>query len=137
MSGKGLLVLRDAAAARSLHAIVERRARKTGSQAIHLLVEQFLDKQYDLTYQVSIERGGAVRFDFVKRAVIRNGVPNGHVIPAGLTRQHEDELRDAGLRIGAALRADGYFGVAGVDALVDGQGVLRPVVEIDPLICNI
>ncbi|OZB61436.1 MAG: hypothetical protein B7X31_10695 [Thiomonas sp. 13-66-29] len=131
VSGKGLLVVRDAASARSLHAMVTRRAAKTGSDVLHMLVERFLDKQCDLTYQVTIGRNGSVSFDFVKRAMIHNGVPKGHVIPAELNPRQYGDIMEAGMKLGAALHADGYFGVAGMDALIDTQGVVLPVVEIN------
>ncbi|SOE50007.1 hypothetical protein ANDA3_2488 [plant metagenome] len=131
VSGRGLLVLRDPAAARALQAMVARRAERTGNGTVHLLVERFLDKQADLTYQVTIARNGSVSFDFVKRALIHHGAPQGHLIPAGLTSAQHRDIESAALKLGAALHADGYFGVAGMDALIDAQGRVRPVVEIN------
>ncbi|PKU22087.1 ATP-grasp domain-containing protein [Telmatospirillum siberiense] len=131
VSGKGLLVLRSPDAAAGLLRMVERRAERRGSDALHVVVETFLEKRFDLNYQITVSRTGQVTFDFVKRAVTEGGVHKGHVIPAGLTARHYDEIRDAGLRIGAALHGDGFFGVAGVDALLDAEDVVRPVLEIN------
>jgi hypothetical protein len=96
-----------------------------------LVVEEWVAKSADLNYQLTIARDGGVRFDFVKQAVTDQGVHKGHRMPSPLTRRQRDELADAGGRLGSALAADGYFGVVGIDAMVDPEGGLYPAVEIN------
>lgn len=52
-------------------------------------------------------------------------------MPAPLGSAQVAELVEAAARIGGRLAADGYFGVVGVDAMVDPDGGLYPIVEIN------
>lgn len=131
VSGKGLLVLRSAAGASGLLRMLDRRAARRGDESVQLVVETFLDKRFDLNYQITVARDGAVSFDFVKQAVTENGVHKGHVIPAALSDAQHEQIRAAAATIGAALHRDGFFGVAGIDALVDAEDRVRPVLEIN------
>src|SRR5437879_1879884 len=62
VSGKGLLVLSEARKAEQLLRMVRRRAEKTGSDVLDLVVEHFLAKEFDLNYQFTLGRDGSVRF---------------------------------------------------------------------------
>lgn len=131
VSGKGLMVLDTEAKARRLLRMVQQRAERTGSDAVHVVVERFLAKKFDLNYQFTIDRAGIVHFDFVKEARTAGGVHLGHVMPADLTAAQTDELREAANRIGSRLYADGYFGVVGVDAILGADDTLYPALEIN------
>ncbi|WP_371482683.1 hypothetical protein [Kitasatospora sp. NBC_00315] len=131
VSGKGLIVLDDRARADRLLRMVDRRARTSGSDAIHVVVERFLPKRFDLNYQFTIDRGGEVRFDFAKEALTAGGVHLGHVMPAGLSPEQHEALADAAVLLGARLHADGFFGVVGVDALLGADELVYPVLEIN------
>lgn len=131
VSGKGLVVIDSPAKGERLLRMVERRADNTGNDAIHVVVERFLPKRFDLNYQVTIGRTGRVRLDFVKEAVTSGGVHLGHVMPADLTAAQHAEIADAAEKLGARLYADGYFGVVGVDALIGSDGLVYPVLEIN------
>ncbi|GAA3761469.1 hypothetical protein HDA32_005714 [Spinactinospora alkalitolerans] len=131
MSGKGLLVLDSPRRAEGLLRMVERRAQRTGDPSIHVVVEEFLDKRFDLNYQFTVDRTGRVRLDFVKRALTSGGVHQGHVIPAGLSCGHIEEIGTVAEHLGNRLFADGFFGIVGVDALLSDDGLLYPVLEIN------
>ncbi|MFI9201363.1 ATP-grasp domain-containing protein [Streptomyces sp. NPDC053048] len=131
VSGKGLLVLDSAAKAQRLLRMVEARARRTGSDALDVVVEHYLPKAADLAYQFVVDRVGRVRLDFVKEALITDGVPAGNVTPAALSGRQHAELAEAAERLGGRLHRDGFFGVVGVDALLGADGLLYPVLEIN------
>ncbi|WP_433331288.1 ATP-grasp domain-containing protein [Spirillospora sp. CA-294931] len=131
VSGKGIEVVRDERRLDRLHRMITNRARKAGDERAGLVVEEWVAKVADLNYQFTVARDGGVRFDFVKEAITENGVHKGHRIPAGLDERQVAELRDVSRRLGACLAADGYYGVVGVDAMVDPDGGLYPVVEIN------
>jgi hypothetical protein len=105
------------------------RMNRAGAGRLGLVVEEWVPKVTDLNYQFTV--GRSVRFDFVKEAVTEHGTHKGHRMPARLTQAQHQELGVAAQRIGTALRADGYFGVVGVDAMVDPEGGLYPVIEIN------
>ncbi|MFF9086030.1 ATP-grasp domain-containing protein [Streptomyces sp. NPDC014991] len=131
VSGKGLLVLDSRKKADRLLRMVERRAHNTGDDAIHVVVERFLPKRFDLNYQFTIDRAGGVRFDFVKEALTSGGVHLGHVMPADLTPAQHETLTEAAEALGARLHKDGFFGIVGVDALVGADDLVYPVLEIN------
>lgn len=131
VSGKGLVVLDSRKKADRLLRMIDRRARTSGEQALHVVVEAFLPKRFDLNYQFTIARDGRVRLDFVKEALTAGGVHLGHVMPANLTPAQHEELADAAQRLGARLHADGFFGIVGVDALLGSDDLVYPVLEIN------
>ncbi|MFD0772490.1 hypothetical protein ACFQZ2_00975 [Streptomonospora algeriensis] len=131
VSGKGLLVVDSKERAAGLMRMVDRRAARSGDPAIHVVVERFLDKRFDLNYQFTIDRDGHTRLDFVKKALTSGGVHQGHLMPAGLSCAHLEELGRVSQLLGERLYADGFFGVVGVDALLGADGHLYPVLEIN------
>ncbi|KWT58285.1 hypothetical protein ADL21_29650 [Streptomyces albus subsp. albus] len=131
VSGKGIMVIESERRLDRVHRMVLARAETAGSDRAGLVLEEWVTKQADLNYQVTVGRDGAVRFDFVKEAITENGTHKGHRMPARLTPGQLEQITDAGLRIGARLAADGYFGVAGMDALLLPDGSVFPVIEIN------
>ncbi|MEV5575045.1 ATP-grasp domain-containing protein [Spirillospora sp. NPDC052269] len=131
VSGKGILVVRDEQRLDRLATMVRRRAFKHEEDRVALLLEEWVAKKADLNYQFTIARSGEVRFDFVKEALTEGGVHKGHRIPARLDETQVAELRKAAQVLGERLSADGFHGVVGVDAMVDPDGGIYPVVEIN------
>jgi hypothetical protein len=131
VSGKGLVVLDNPTKAQRLLRMVDQRARRTGIEALHVVVERFLAKRFDLNYQLTIDRDGGVRFAFVKEALTVGGVHKGHIMPPALTATQYQEIAEGAERIGARLYADGFFGVVGVDALLGADDLVYPVLEIN------
>lgn len=131
VSGKGIAVLRDQRRLDRLYRMIAQRVERAGEDRIAFVVEDWVDKRADLNYQFTIGRDGAVRFDFVKEALTDGGVHKGHRMPARLPPAAVEELAGGAREIGKRLAADGYFGVVGVDALVDPAGGLYPVIEIN------
>ncbi|TLQ48725.1 preATP grasp domain-containing protein [Streptomyces marianii] len=131
VSGKGLLVLSDRSALERVVRKIARRGERTGDDRVNMVVETWVAKKTDLNYQFTIDRAGNCTFDFVREAVTEGGVHKGHRIPARLDSDQGAELAEASRRIGARLHADGYVGAVGVDAMVDPDGGLYPIVEIN------
>jgi carbamoylphosphate synthase large subunit len=131
VSGKGLVVLDSPAKADQLVRMVQRRAERRADQRIEVVVEEWLPKRWDLNYQVTISRDGQTSLDFVKQALTENGVHKGHLMPPELTGYQHYEIETAAHRVGRRLFADGYHGVAGIDAIVDIHGRVYPVLEIN------
>ncbi|MEU6477903.1 hypothetical protein ABZ858_13590 [Streptomyces sp. NPDC047017] len=131
VSGKGLLVVSDRSALERVVRKIVRRAERTGDDRVNLIVETWVAKKTDLNYQFTIDRAGHCTFDFVREAVTEGGVHKGHRIPARIGGDQRAELAEASLRIGARLHADGYVGTVGVDAMVDPDDGLYPLVEIN------
>lgn len=130
VSGKGLAVVRTEARLRRLADLVARRAEGNADRAL-FSVEEWIDKEIDLNYQFTVDRDGGHRFDFVKVAATSGGVHLGHSYPASLAAVHLDEMAATAAKITAALHSDGYFGVVGVDAIIDRDGQLYPMLEIN------
>jgi hypothetical protein len=131
VSGKGLIVLDGPAKVGRLSRMLLRRAERTGDHRLAVVVERWIPKRFDLNYQITVDRHGAVRLDFVKQALTERGVHQGHLMPADLTADQHALLRHAAAEIGGRLAADGFFGVAGIDAIAAADGRLFPVLEIN------
>jgi hypothetical protein len=131
VSGKGIAVLRDEGRMDRLYRMIATKVERSGVDRIAFVVEDWVEKSGDLNYQFTIGRDGEVCFDFVKEALTAGGVHMGHRMPAALSGAQVEELADSARQIGKRLATDGYFGVAGVDALIDPTGGLYPVIEIN------
>jgi hypothetical protein len=134
VSGKGLAVVESSARLRRLHRMVRSRAcpGEAGAEVrAAFLIQDWVDKLTDLNYQFTISRGGAVHFDFVKEALTDGGVHKGHRIPPEIPGWMVDDLRHVADLVGKHLAADGFYGVVGVDGLVEAGGRLLPVIEIN------
>ncbi|MEV4176366.1 ATP-grasp domain-containing protein [Nonomuraea sp. NPDC049709] len=131
VSGKGIVVVEDRQKLERLHAMILRRADKSGDDTVALVIEEWVAKSADLNYQFTVSPDASAHFDFVKEAITDNGVHKGHRIPATLTAEQVAELEEASHRLAKTLAGDGFYGVVGVDAMVDTSGRLYPVVEIN------
>jgi hypothetical protein len=131
VSGKGMVVIDRPRRLQQLVAMLKRRAAGTGESRLELVVERWIDKACDLNYQLVVAHDGSVSFDFVKEALTEGGVHRGHLMPSRLDAAQVEELRACAMDIGRALYADGYRGVAGVDAILETTGRLYPLLEIN------
>nr|WP_042193691.1 ATP-grasp domain-containing protein [Kibdelosporangium sp. MJ126-NF4]CEL20851.1 hypothetical protein [Kibdelosporangium sp. MJ126-NF4]CTQ98344.1 hypothetical protein [Kibdelosporangium sp. MJ126-NF4] len=131
VSGKGLVLVDDPRKAERLVRQVTRRAERSGDDRLHVVVETWLPNRADLNYQVTVGTDGSVRLDFVKEARTSRGVHLGHISPADLDAGQLGQIEKAAETVGRALHADGFFGVAGVDALVTTDGTVYPVLEVN------
>lgn len=131
VSGRGITTLTKPSQWDGLVRLLRSQARKAGTDALALVVEEWQAKAADVNYHFTIDAEGRSRFDFAVEAVTENGRHIGHRIPADLAPGHLDELRSCAALIGARLAAEGYRGPVGVDALVCQDGTLMPVLEIN------
>ncbi|CCH30541.1 ATP-grasp domain-containing protein [Actinosynnema sp. NPDC047251] len=131
VSGKGIAVLESDRRMDRLLGLIAKAVDKSGQPRVAFVVEDWVAKRADLNYQFTVGRDGDVRFDFVKELHTEGGVHKGHRMPARLSPAQVAELTDTAHRLGKKLAADGYFGVVGVDAMVDPDDGLYPVVEIN------
>jgi hypothetical protein len=131
VSGQGMLVIDRPERLDRLLRMVAGLVRRRDHDRIGLVVEEWVDKDADLSYQFTVGRDGTVRFDFVREALIDKGAHKGNRMPARLDARQLDEVRRCARLIGARLAGDGYYGVVGVDAMTDPDGGLYPVVEIN------
>lgn len=136
VSGKGIVVLDSEKRLARLHRMAvtqaERAAAADGTAPrTALVIEEWVAKRADLNYQFTVGQDSSVHFDFVKELLTEGGVHKGHRMPARLTADQVTEIAGTADLLGERLAADGYFGVVGVDAMVDPDDGLYPVVEIN------
>lgn len=131
VSGKGISVVPDERRLDRLRRMISTAARRAGRERIAFVIEEWVGKLTDLNYQFTLGRDSSVRFDFVKEAITEGGVHKGHRIPARLNEKQLGVIRSAAVALGKALASDGYYGVVGVDAIVEPDGEIFPVLEIN------
>jgi phosphoribosylaminoimidazole carboxylase (NCAIR synthetase) len=130
VSGKGIVKIDSPDRFLHCYRLIERDVKRKGNR-IQFVLEQMVDKACDLNYQFLITRTGEVRFHFVKESLTDQGVHAGHLIPSRLSADQIDVLRSAAEKIGRQLYRDGYYGVVGIDAILDSDGTLWPNLEIN------
>lgn len=131
VSGKGIAVVTNEQRLDRLARMIGKSANRAGRERIAMVVETWVDKLADLNYQFTVSQDGQVRFDFVKEAITEGGVHKGHRMPPRLDDTQLAVIREAADALGARLAQDGYYGVVGVDALVEPDGGIFPVLEIN------
>jgi carbamoylphosphate synthase large subunit len=134
VSGKGIVVIDSPGRLDRVSKRIAQAAERNEGRA-EFTVEQWVDKDRDFNYQLTVDRNGGITFDSVKQILTRSGVHLGHYIPAELTSAQLDEIHDVADTVGARLHRDGYWGVVGIDALTQTDGTLHPVIEINAR-CN-
>ncbi|MGW1162870.1 preATP grasp domain-containing protein [Streptomyces sp. NPDC002513] len=131
VSGKGILQITEEARLDQLGRMFATRSERRSDDRLSVVVEEWVPKAADLNYQFTVGRDGSTRLDFVKEALTERGVHKGHLVPARITETDHKEIDSVARRVGEALAADGYFGVVGIDAMVDPEGGLYPLTEIN------
>jgi hypothetical protein len=85
----------------------------------------------EINYQFFVFDDGSVELLAVKESVTRRGVHLGHESPARLAPHHQELCERAAGAIGRRLFELGFRGVAGADAIIDSDGVLYPLLELN------
>lgn len=131
VSGKGILILDSVRKIDQILRMVRRSADRTGDDRISVVVEVWADKAVDLNYHFTVGKRGEFKFDFAKEAITKGGVHKGHRIPAQISPAQLNFLIDTSERVGERLAADGFYGLVGIDAIVQKNGEILPVLEIN------
>jgi Pre ATP-grasp domain/Carbamoyl-phosphate synthase L chain, ATP binding domain len=129
VSGRGLSLIDSATKMRSLLAMLKRRWKP--DSRVEFVFESWIDKAQDINYQIFIAPSGEVRLLSIKEAVTKNGVHMGHHWPPALTPEQYECYRKAAEAIGYRLYMDGFTGIAGIDSIIDREGTVYPVLEIN------
>jgi pre ATP-grasp domain-containing protein/carbamoyl-phosphate synthase L subunit-like protein len=129
VSGRGLFFIDSPARMVSLLALLKRR-QKLDSR-LDFVLERWIDKEKDINYQIFVAPSGEVQLLNVKEAVTRNGVHMGHRWPAEISSDQRACYENAAIAVGQRLWADGFTGIVGIDSMIDRQGTVYPVLEIN------
>ncbi|MBK5345633.1 ATP-grasp domain-containing protein [Bacillus sp. TH44] len=131
VSGKGMVLIDSDSKFENILNLLKRMSVKKGHENIEMILENWIEKERDLNYQFIIDKKGNVKFTSVREALVHKGVHLGHKLPVQLTKVQEKELLESYEIIGKILARDGFYGVVGVDAMIDRKGFLYPCVEIN------
>jgi hypothetical protein len=129
VSGKGLFVADNDAKLRQMISLLKRKVKPEDEVAF--VVEVWIDKLKDINYQIFVFPSGEVRLLAIKEIVTRDGVHLGHQSPADLTAEQLACYEEAARAVGARLLRDGFTGLAGIDSIIDREGKVYPVLEIN------
>ncbi|GIP63141.1 ATP-grasp domain-containing protein [Virgibacillus pantothenticus] len=131
VSGKGLVVIDSEKKFDQYLNLIKRTYERNSSKLFKMVIERWLDKKFEINYQFIVSKDGDVIYNFEKESIVVNGVHHGHIMPSNLTLSQINQLKDTANIIGKYLHKSGYFGVVGVDALVDKENNVYPNLEIN------
>jgi hypothetical protein len=129
VSGKGLVVADSEQRAQQIAAMLQRKA-KPGAEFAFVL-EHWVDKLKDINYQIFVSASGDVELLSIKEVIAENGVHMGHRFPPSLTPSQFACYEQSGNAIGKRLFEDGYTGIVGIDSIIDRDGSVYPLLEIN------
>jgi Pre ATP-grasp domain/Carbamoyl-phosphate synthase L chain, ATP binding domain len=129
VSGKGLYVADTNAKLQQIIRLIKRKAKPEDKVAF--VMEVWIDKLKDINYQIFISPSGETRLLAIKEIVTRDGVHHGHRFPADLSAAQIACYEEAAEAVGARLFEDGFTGLAGIDSIIDREGDVYPVLEIN------
>ncbi|OIU69829.1 hypothetical protein BHE18_02660 [Rossellomorea aquimaris] len=131
VSGKGIVVIDSEKKFYQYLKLLKKSSQRNGSTKLSMVIEKWIDKACDINYQFIVSKEGYVDFNFAKESIVENGVHQGHIIPSRLDAKQLELLKKAAVKIGGLLHEAGYFGVAGVDAILSSDGKIYPNLEIN------
>ncbi|UOE77549.1 ATP-grasp domain-containing protein [Parageobacillus thermoglucosidasius] len=130
VSGKGLYLIDSDKKFHQFMKLLQRK-KNEDNDSVAFVIEEWIDKAFDLNYQFIISKTGKIIFNYVKEAITKNGVHMGHLIPPRINGDMLDQIIDYSYKIGKELSREGYYGVVGIDAIVDTNNCLYPNLEIN------
>ncbi|MEY9094778.1 ATP-grasp domain-containing protein [Paenibacillus sp. RC84] len=125
-SGKGLKVIDNERNFRFLLNYI--RNRQTN---VDLLLEGWHPHRLSLTSQLFISEHEVHLLAVTEQIVDPNGVYKGTNFTPALSQSEAADYREEILRAGELIRQMGYTGVLGIDSIIDTNGELIPVIEIN------
>jgi D-alanine-D-alanine ligase-like ATP-grasp enzyme len=129
VSGKGMVTLESRARFDQMLGMLK-RTQKPESR-FRFVLEEWINKTRDISYQIFVLRSGEVRLLSLKEAVTSKGVHQGHRVPAQLTDDQFSIYHAAAQAVGRRLFEAGFVGLAGIDSIIDQHGEIYPVLEIN------
>lgn len=131
VSGKGIIRINDDRQFKQVYRVLENSSIKKQMDALDLILEEWIEKEVDLHYQFLIYRTGKVEMINILPSIVNNGVHTGHIHPHSFSDEVVNEIQQTATLIGKELYKKGYYGVVGVDGLIDKDGVLYPCLEVN------
>ncbi|TYS60583.1 ATP-grasp domain-containing protein [Bacillus infantis] len=131
VSGKGIIKINDDKQFKQVYRILESSSIKKQMNALDLIIEEWIEKEADLHYQFLIYRTGKVEMINILPSIVNNGVHTGHIHPHSFSDEVVNKIEQTATLIGKELYENGYYGVVGVDGLIDKEGILYPCLEVN------
>ena len=95
------------------------------------ILEKWCQVKYDLNYQLYITKKGDIFRSPLKRQFVKNGVYEGGCDIADEAVLSGDKIYECVNKIGHKLYHSGYWGILSIDAIMDVEDNLIPVIEIN------
>ena len=130
VSGKGIQVINSVDRFQKIVKLLENKS-KSDNGSMSYVLEKWIEKKCDINYQLLIDRDGRVNFLGSKESIVEKGIHRGHIIPSRLTAEQNEYLYTTGNLIGKQLYKSGYFGIVGIDAILDTNNIIWPNLEIN------
>lgn len=109
-----------------------KKSLKQGS----VVVQEWLNRRFDCSAVCELTPAGDCSLLGITAMMTRGTTYVGTVLgeierAANLPRGWREKLEETAVKVATALHGEGYFGPFGIDALIDQDGVLYPLVEIN------
>lgn len=131
VSGKGQVIINDNKRFEQLLRSLYKSAEKRGHSKIEMILEQWVPKIQDINYQFYIDKDGVIGGAKILSALVKNSTHLGHLYPHQLSKEDVHKIQETMKIIGGELFKQGYYGVVGIDAIIDKEKILYPCLEIN------
>ncbi|MCP4147982.1 MAG: ATP-grasp domain-containing protein [bacterium] len=127
-SGKGTYYIKDKKFFNNILKLIRFPKKKTGYE---IIVEGWVNKKSDINYQVVITETGDIRQVALNEQIIEQTTFRGTIYPPRLTKHQQQELEKAAVQVAKAIYKQGYWGIIGIDAIIDENDLVYPMLEIN------
>ena len=128
-SGQGMWIVDSEKKLKTVCLIITRLMKDRKNEK--WLVEGWIDHKIDLNIQIYVSESGYVDVFSVKEQIIDGTLYTGSVMPPRISKENYDCCVAYAKKIGTELYNKGYSGVFGIDALIDNDDRVVPIIEIN------
>ncbi|MGB7606338.1 MAG: ATP-grasp domain-containing protein [Lutisporaceae bacterium] len=127
-SSKGLYIVSDES---KLKVYFRRSLKAKLDDNKKWLVEGWYKKKHDLNFQIYVSEEGEVEVFSIKEQVLSDTVYLGSRFPSTISDDKVELFKEYGVKTGKYIFDMGFWGVAGVDAIITQDDTIIPIVEIN------
>lgn len=127
-AGKGVFFIRDE---KQFHNFLKMMRFGNEQEEFEVIIEGWITGKRDINYQIEITRDGEIQMIAITEQIISVTAYKGSVYPPALSNNQMEYYKECVQVIGKKLYHMGFYGVVGIDSIIDRNGTIYPAIEFN------